>query len=255
MAHRYLFAESPSGSARSLLATCLLPIESANGKCLETDIKNRIYNSNISTVMFSRILLFISFTALAVRAADWYTVEWDATEFTAMSGDMTVPSLPTPGGTPYVWPGVQSDNGVLQAVLDGRSGSWWIGDGFYGTPSLPWGNGFSVSPGNVVHFSFSLSSTGTIWTCTLSSGSQSASTTLNVTGSTMNRAIFAVELYDVAFDFGPITYSNVKITATTAASGWCSTTAHLGTYPYTVTGTSASGNVCSVSKIVQNSAS
>lgn len=60
-----------------------------------------------------------------------------------MSGDMTVPGLPTPGGkfihiastryelkilgTPYVWPGIQSDNGVLQAVLDGRSGSWWIG--------------------------------------------------------------------------------------------------------------------------------
>lgn len=30
-------------------------------------------------------------------------------------------------GTPYVWPGLQSDNGVLQAVLDGRSGTWWIG--------------------------------------------------------------------------------------------------------------------------------
>ncbi len=64
-----------------------------------------------------------------------------------MSGDMLVPDLPTPGGTPYVWPGLQSNNGVLQAVLDGRSGTWWIGDGFYGTPSLSWGNGFNVYPG------------------------------------------------------------------------------------------------------------
>ena len=30
-------------------------------------------------------------------------------------------------GTPYVWPGLQSNNGVLQAVCDGRSGVWWIG--------------------------------------------------------------------------------------------------------------------------------
>ncbi len=73
-----------------------------------------------------------------------------------MSGDMLVPDLPTPGGTPYVWPGLQSNNGVLQAVLDGRSGTWWIGDGFYGTPSLSWGNGFNVYPGDTVHFEFSV---------------------------------------------------------------------------------------------------
>lgn len=30
-----------------------------------------------------------------------------------------------------------------------------VGDGFYGTPSLAWGNGFNVSPGDTVHFTFS----------------------------------------------------------------------------------------------------
>ncbi|KII91339.1 hypothetical protein PLICRDRAFT_504423 [Plicaturopsis crispa FD-325 SS-3] len=186
------------------------------------------------------------------RAQDWYTVEWDASEFTAMSGDMVVPGLPDAGGTPYVWPGVQSGNGVLQAVLDGRSGTWWIGDGFYGTPSLPWGNGFNVNPGDTVHFDFSVS--GSTWTCTLSSGSQSASTTLDITGNTMNRAIFAAELYDVPFNFGPITYRNVEITATSAASGWCGSTGHLGSYTYTVTGNTASGNTCHIAEIVQDSA-
>ena len=83
-------------------------------------------------------------------AQSWWTVEWDATEFTSFSGDMIVPDLPAPGGTPYVWPGLQpGTTGVLQAVLDGRcapfvyafqvisvmtdnvssSGTWWIGDG------------------------------------------------------------------------------------------------------------------------------
>ncbi|KAK0222419.1 hypothetical protein EDD85DRAFT_255011 [Armillaria nabsnona] len=199
-----------------------------------------------------RSFFFLFYLLSLAAAADWYTVEWDATTFTAMSGDMLVPDLPTPGGTPYVWPGLQSNNGVLQAVLDGRSGTWWIGDGFYGTPSLSWGNGFNVYPGDTVHFEFSVS--GTEWTCTLSSGSSSASTVLNVTGSTMNRAIFAVELYDVAFDFGPIIYSNIKITATTAASGWCGSWPHLGSYPFTVTSTTASGNTCSIASIRQNSA-
>ena len=29
-----------------------------------------------------------------------------------------------------------------------------LGDGFYGTPSLPWGNGSNVNPGDTVHFTF-----------------------------------------------------------------------------------------------------
>lgn len=200
------------------------------------------------------IFFLLSLTLFSAKAVNWYTVEWDASTFTSMSGDMVVPKLPNPGGTPYVWPGVQSNNGVLQAVLDGRSGTWWIGDGFYGTPSLPWGNGFNVNPGDTVHFTFNLSSS-TLWTCTLSSNGKSATTSLNVTGNTMNRAIFAVELYSIPFNFGPVVYKNVQITATTAASGWCGSIAHLGTYPYTVTGNSASGNTCRISQITQNSAS
>ncbi|THV01891.1 hypothetical protein K435DRAFT_750017 [Dendrothele bispora CBS 962.96] len=197
-------------------------------------------------------LLICSALLSLVSAQNWYTVEWDAPTFTAMSGDMIVPKLPQPGGTPYVWPGVQSGNGVLQAVLDGRSGTWWIGDGFFGTPSLPWGNGFNVNPGDTVHFTFSLS--GTTWTCTLSSNGKSASTSLNITGNTMNRAIFAAELYDVPFNFGPIVYRNVKITASTPASQWCGGIAHLGSYPFTVSGNTASGNTCNIASITQNNA-
>ncbi|ESK95451.1 hypothetical protein Moror_12769 [Moniliophthora roreri MCA 2997] len=190
---------------------------------------------------------------LGVTATDWYTVEWDAPQFTALSGDMVIPKLPNPGGIPYVWPALQSNHGVLQAVCDGRSGVWRIADGFYGVPSLPWGNGFNVNPGDTVHFSFT--SSGTTWTATLSSNGKSASTTLNIPGSTMNRAIFAVELTRIPFNFGPITYRNVKITATTAASGWCGRILHIGNYPHTVTGNVASGNTCNIASIVQNSPS
>ena len=52
---------------------------------------------------------------------NWWTIEWDAPEFTSFSGDMIVPDTPDAGGTPYVWPGLQpGSTGVLQAVLDGR---------------------------------------------------------------------------------------------------------------------------------------
>ncbi|KAI3602623.1 hypothetical protein WG66_009348 [Moniliophthora roreri] len=192
---------------------------------------------------------------LGVTAADWYTVEWDAPQFTALSGDMVIPKLPNPGGTPYVWPALQSNNGVLQAVCDGRSGVWWIGDGFYGTPSLPWGNGFNVNPGDTVHFSFTSASSGTTWTATLSSNGKSASTTLDIPGSTMNRAIFAAELTGIPFNFGPVIYKHVKITATTSASEWCDNYEVHGDYPYTVTGNVPSGKTCKVASIVQNSAS
>ncbi|KAF9269637.1 hypothetical protein L218DRAFT_953260 [Marasmius fiardii PR-910] len=200
---------------------------------------------------FVALIVFAIFS-LGVQAADWYTVEWDATQFTALSGDMVIPKLPNPGGTPYVWPALQSNNGVLQAVCDGRSGVWWIGDGFYGTPSLPWGNGFNVNPGDTVHFSFT--SSGSDWTATLSSNGKSASTKLSIPGPPMNRAIFAAELTGIPFNFGPIIYRNVKITATTAASGWCGKILHLGNYPFTVTGNVASGNTCNVASITQNNA-
>lgn len=94
---------------------------------------------------------------------------------------MTVPKLQK-AGTYYLWPGLQdtANTGVYQSVLDGRSGTWWIGSGwccryvlvfmslfFYilgvrglepgwdgigmlrrvgycSNPNLPWGDGFNV---------------------------------------------------------------------------------------------------------------
>ncbi|EJD00463.1 uncharacterized protein FOMMEDRAFT_91295 [Fomitiporia mediterranea MF3/22] len=205
--------------------------------------------------ILAAVFLFLSFVP-GILSADWWTVEWDAAEFTSMSGDMIVPDTPDAGGTPYVWPGLQpGSTGVLQAVLDGRSGTWWIGDGYYGTPSLPWGSGFNAYPGQTVHFTFSVDSSGT-WTCTLS-GPGSAKSTFALSGLTMTRAILAVELYDVAFNFGPVTYRNLVLTATTPASQWCGKTSSLGysSGGYTVSGATANGNTCSINEVIMPSAS
>ncbi|EUC60675.1 hypothetical protein RSOL_359560 [Rhizoctonia solani AG-3 Rhs1AP] len=202
-----------------------------------------------------RFLAALSLLPSIAHAATWHTVEWDAPKFTALSGDFVIPKLPSPGGTPYVWPALQSSNGVLQAVCDGRNGAWWIGDGFYGTPSLPWGAGFSVKPGDVVHFTFTSSGTnGETWSATLS-GPGTATSTFQIPGSTMNRAILAVELTNVTFNFGPVVFKNLAITATTAASGWCGKTVSLGysSGEYTVTGATAGGNTCRVSQVTMPS--
>lgn len=67
---------------------------------------------------------------------------------------MSIPKLPK-AATYYLWPGLQpTDNsGVYQNVLDGRSGTWWIGSGWCcANPSLPWGDGFNVNQGETVEF-------------------------------------------------------------------------------------------------------
>ena len=59
---------------------------------------------------------------------------------------MVTPNLQKPG-VYYLWPGLQDNplTGVYQPVLDGRSGTWWIGSGWCcSNPSLPWGGGFNV---------------------------------------------------------------------------------------------------------------
>jgi hypothetical protein len=77
------------------------------------------------TLIMRYLALFAALPALSY-ADVWYAVEWDAPKFTHFSGEFVIPknahiTLPNNlKGTPYVWPGLQSSKGVLQAVCDGR---------------------------------------------------------------------------------------------------------------------------------------
>ncbi|MCJ1413796.1 hypothetical protein MMC32_000121, partial [Xylographa parallela] len=68
---------------------------------------------------------------------------------------MAIPPI-SKAGTYYLWPGIQptDGSGVLQSVLDGQTGGWWIATGWFGTPSLRWGNGFSTKAGDTVKFKY-----------------------------------------------------------------------------------------------------
>ncbi|KAI6084447.1 hypothetical protein F4821DRAFT_242878 [Hypoxylon rubiginosum] len=176
--------------------------------------------------------LLISLMALAGRASavSWYFLRYfpaTGQKFTSFSGEMTIPTLQK-AGVYYLWPGLQpSDNsGVYQNVLDGRSGTWWIGSGWCcSNPSLPWGSGFNTYAGEKVTFNNRIE--GSSWTSTLTrqSTGETVTNSFALTSKSFNQALFAIELYDVSWDFGPLAFSNVVITSEGSSdSSWCNTT-------------------------------
>jgi hypothetical protein len=119
---------------------------------------------------------------LLTRGCRRYFLEYNTpsgAKFTGFSGDMVIPTLKA-AGTYYLWPGLQptDSTGVYQNVLDGRSGTWWIGSGWCcSNPTLPWGSGFNTYGGDTVSFSNTLDSDGSGWTSTLSQASTGDSVT------------------------------------------------------------------------------
>ncbi|KAF1996536.1 hypothetical protein P154DRAFT_311205 [Amniculicola lignicola CBS 123094] len=170
--------------------------------------------------------LFLLLSLLSsTHAATWYFLRYNlpsSQSFTSFSGTLAIPRLPK-AGVYYLWPGLQpTDNsGVYQNVLDGRSGTWWIGSGWCcSNPSLPWGSGFNVVQGDTVAFA-NTRGTGA-WTSTLKKGTGAqVSNDFALSSKTFNQAIFAIELTGVSWDFGPLVFSNVVITSTGTDTKWC----------------------------------
>ncbi|KAF7289286.1 Aldehyde dehydrogenase [Mycena indigotica] len=172
----------------------------------------------------STVLVLAQYAA----AQTWYFLTFftpPGSYITSYSGSFVAPTLPQ-AATYYLWPGLQpSDNaGVLQPVLDGRSGTWWIGSGWCcSNPSLPWGSGFNVANGQTVRFSLKVNSiSGGTWATNLTSSAGGAATgSFPLPTHPMNQAIIAIELYNVAWNFGQFAFSNVVIVANTTSTSWC----------------------------------
>lgn len=202
-------------------------------------------------------VLFSMFASVASQT--WYTLGFYSGSYyiTGLSGVMIAPRRPSFSGTYYVWPGLQPKaNGVLQEVCDGRSGSWWMGSGWCcSNPSLPWGSGISVNPGDQVTFSNVGTSSGT-WTCSVSKPGTAAAVSTFALGTInpMSYAYFAVELYSVGWDFGPVIYENVQIQTNDPSTSICSQSLSVsGSTGYVINGVSSSSNsqgaLCTYSSI------
>ncbi|KAI1816970.1 hypothetical protein GGS20DRAFT_583011 [Poronia punctata] len=147
--------------------------------------------------------LCISLLAFANQAyaVSWYFLRYypaSGQRFTSFSGNLVTPNQPN-AATIYVWPGLQpTDNsGVYQNVMDGRSGT-------------------------CVAFRNELG--GSTWTSTLtrSSTGETASDNFALSSKSFNQALFAIELYDVPWNFGQVSFTNVVITSSGSGdSSWC----------------------------------
>lgn len=111
--------------------------------------------------LYSQILLYLRFPSQILSPFLPRATLTSLGNLVAMQ--MTVPKLPKAGT--YLWPGLQdtANTGVYQEVLDGRSGTSWIGSEWCckcvsvflqssiscwylipSNPNLPWGDGFNV---------------------------------------------------------------------------------------------------------------
>lgn len=195
-------------------------------------------------------LLYLPLMALGqANAASWYFLTYyppSGSQFVGFRGTMSSPkSIPTIGGTYYIWPGLQTtdNSGVYQNVLnigDG-SGSWWASSGWCcSDPSLPWGNGVGVSPGSSFTFNNFDDNNGN-WTSRVGYPGKKPATDdqfpLGVKN--FNQVVFAIELYEPAvWNFGPVEWTDVRITATGSDTSFCNDSPdnYYGGTNYTITG-------------------
>ncbi|CAK5281912.1 unnamed protein product [Mycena citricolor] len=171
-------------------------------------------------------VLFALFSYVAAQNWHFLTFVTPAGSYiSSYTGSFVAPTLPG-AATYYLWPGLQPpDNaGVLQPVLDGRSGTWWIGSGWCcSNPSLAWGSGFNVANGGTVNFAMNANSiaSGT-WATSLSDGKGNTATgSFPLPTHPMNQAIMAIELYGVTWTFGQFAFKDVSIVANTTSTAWC----------------------------------
>ncbi|RDL32947.1 uncharacterized protein BP5553_08386 [Venustampulla echinocandica] len=138
-----------------------------------------------------------------VHAANWYFLRWNtpssSAQFQKFSMQMVTPTIQK-AGVYYLWPGLQDtgNTGVYQEVLDGRSGTWWIGPGWCcSNPSLPWGDGFNPGNGKAVDITMTRDASGPNWTSILTSGSNSVTNKF------------------------PLSYKNFNQVMNTTQTAWC----------------------------------
>jgi len=182
----------------------------------------------------------------ASSASFWFVPGVAITKFETT---MIVPALSSGSGVHGAWPGIENADGnfVYQSVISDskQAGSWEFWVEYCCNPNYE-ATAIAVQPGDSITSTFTLGSNG-YWTDAWSvsgSTSQSGSTANSfTTEGTINTAILAIELQGGAsWDFGPVEFTSVSITASTP-SNWCgSGFATSGTINYGVSGTSFSSS-------------
>ncbi|KAJ9143350.1 hypothetical protein NKR23_g6514 [Pleurostoma richardsiae] len=180
-------------------------------------------------MLFPSALAALAIMANPAAAATWYFLRYyapDGANFTTFSGEIVVPDLPQ-AAIYYLWPGLQprDSSGVYQNVMNGITGTWHFGSGWCcGNPTLSWGSQFDTYGGETVWFNNFLLSDNSAWNSTIVREEDNTviKDSFPIAYKSFNQAIFAIELYDVTWDFGALEFKNVKIIAEGSSdSSWC----------------------------------
>ncbi|KAI9722865.1 MAG: hypothetical protein M1828_004431 [Chrysothrix sp. TS-e1954] len=215
--------------------------------------------------MYTTLFLLTTFATYAAcvpaDVVNWYTISYwtppDSKGFVHFSGNMEIPKLPH-AGVYYLWPGLQETKniGVYQEVLDGTNGAWWFAPGWYTNDTMrpssftwagkqePWGRGFSVQEGDVVSFNNTYAGSnagGWFGNVGDSKNRASASTDFAISNYEFNQALFAIELHNQTWDFGPLKFSRINMQALGNDTSWCTSTPPTdGATKFTISGVKAS---------------
>ncbi|KAK7545011.1 uncharacterized protein J3D65DRAFT_599610 [Phyllosticta citribraziliensis] len=180
------------------------------------------------------LVFLLSTTPPGALASKWYDVHFATTPhpepvqfFVELSGQMVIPPLRSPGAY-YIFPGLQPryGGGIYQNVLDGNKGHWSFASGWCCFKGWGWGGGFNVYAGETVSFNNKWTHAGderAWWTTTIRHDSTGTTRTNSwpLGGKFFNQALFAIEVYGKAWDFGWLEFRNVVIISNGRDTSWC----------------------------------
>ncbi|KAG6986574.1 hypothetical protein G7Y79_00077g099660 [Physcia stellaris] len=182
-------------------------------------------------------------------------------QFTELSGEMIAPKYLSPyGGSYNIWPGLETGNrdGVIKNLLNNEGDGTWTYWSWH-SPGFPWNDNQDAHEGDTLLFSTVKRDTSWYTTqANLATGESSSHSLDELTGKTFTSAFFTFELYDVQWDFGPMTWNNIVIRSTGTDASWCNDKPEnwADGARYTISGLSSTvddgGVTCYIGSLVMN---
>jgi hypothetical protein len=187
-------------------------------------------------------------TARTVRGNG--TIEYDVSppnEFTSLRTTLLVPEEPPPGGTVFLWPGLQPlpsgmnyqpiGNGVLQPVLTWgpscapgaqKSGEWWISPLYVNISArdrsyqgCKGGGVVATQPGSSIRLDMDLVGANWVQKVTDMKSQKTSEYSIDLKGQQQGRAFFVIELPGSAKPTEDIVFTHSVLTMAKPAPGAC----------------------------------
>ena len=199
------------------------------------------------------------------------------THITSLETTLTVPAKPTPGGTLFLWPGLEPLNGsanynpigtgVLQPVLTwggtcaptapNNYADWWISGQYVNTlgsaqgfTGCKGGTGMTVSVGDNLHILMALN--GTTWSQTITDDKSGKKATFDIDlkGQAQNWVIFSIEAPSGKQPVSDVIFTSTVVTTLDSDPSACTPSVRGTTDYFSSPRASSDGKRCCISKII-----